>query len=444
MKLDLARNKFNKHINGLVCYQIFLALGTIFIFFTELCDYLSEINLGPDRVLWFYGFAVISLPLYFSISSRLKYLSYPLIIWCCIYLAIGCLTIVLVGVDVHSESPMQPLRDRIRDVLFLLLMLVIFSKYSIVQLWTKRTILLVTFFNGFINFYQFFNPSAFPVQSSFTVESEESLLDASGRAFGFYGQPNSAGFALILCIILSVDLIKPKYRFLFVLIGGLGILPTLTRGAMICWFFTLITLIITKIIPRSQGPYIGLSLITILLILGLQLNNLSSLTSSDGLPLLTQDIQDRIEWIVNPFSEKSKNIDNNSRGFLVQQAWQKFAEKPFLGNGIGSTKTQFSVDLAQDTHNMYLKFMVEHGFLGVFIYPLLILATIWKAKGETKKISIVFATNLIVWGFFNHTVIRDFSNLVAFGLMACMAKQSQLEQTSESLKIGEAGAVRRK
>jgi O-antigen ligase len=435
MKLDLARNKFNKHINGLVCYQIFLALGTIFIFFTELCDYLSDIKLGPDPVLCFYGFAVIALPLYFSISSRIKYLSYPLIIWCCIYLAIGCLTIVLVGVDVHSESPIQPLRDRIRDVLFFLLMLVIFSKYSIVQLWTKRAILLVTFFNVFINFYQLFNPSAFPVKYH-----EDSSVYASDRAFGFYGNPNSAGFALILCIILSVDLLEPKYRFLLILLGGLGILPTFSRGSMICWFLTVITLIITKIIPRSQVSYIGLSLITILLILGLQLNNLSSLRGSDGLPLLTQDMQDRIAWIVNPFSSKSQNLDNNSRGSLVQQSWQKFAEKPFLGNGLDSTKTQFSVGLAQDTHNMYLKFMVEHGFLGVFIYPLLILATIWKARGETKKIGIVFATNLLVWGFFNHTVIRDFSNLVAFGLMACMVKQSQLEQPSESLKIGEASA----
>jgi O-antigen ligase len=425
MTLNSAQNKFKEQGNKLVSYQIFLALSTIFIFFSEICFYLYDIKLGPPPVLYFYGFAVLALPLYFSISSRIKYLPYSIVIWCCIYLSIACLTVVLVGVDWYIESPMQPLRDRIRDVLFLLLMLVIFSKYSIVQLWTKRAILLLTFFNVFINFYQFFNPSAFPVKYE---ESSLYGLYGSERAVGFYGNANSTGFALILCIILSVDLIKPKYRFLFVLIGGLGILPTFTRGAMICWLLTVITLIITKIIPRSQVPYIGLSLITILLILGLQSNNLSSLRGSDGSLLLNQDMQDRIEWIVNPFSSKSKNIDNNSREFLVQQSWQKFAEKPFLGNGLDSTKTQFSVGLAQDTHNIYLKLIVEHGFLGVFIYPLLILATIWKAQGETKKIGIVFAINLLVWGLFNHNIIRDFSSLVAFGLMASMTRQSQLNQ----------------
>jgi cell division protein FtsW (lipid II flippase) len=282
--------------------------------------------------------------------------------------------------------------------------------------------LFVTFFNVFINFYQLFNPSAFP------VKDEESILYSSQRVFGFYGDSNLAGFALILCIILSVDLIEPKYRFPFVLLGGIGILPTFSRGAMICWFLTVIILFITKIIPRYQIPHISLSLITIFIILQLQLTNLSSLERLDGSPLLSQDMQDRIAWIVDPFSSKSQKIDNDSRVDLIQQSWQKFAEKPFLGNGLDSSQTQFSVSHSQDTHNMYLKLMVEHGFLGVFIYPLLILAAIWKARGETKKIGIVFAINLLIWGVFSHTIINDFFILVAFGLMACMAKQSQLEQ----------------
>jgi O-antigen ligase len=433
MKLNSARNQFKEYINGLVYYQIFLALSTIFIFFTQICGYLYDIKLGPPPVLYFYGFAVIALPLYFSISSRIKYLPYSIVIWCYIYLAISCLTIVLVGVDWHSESPIQPLENRIRSILFLLLMLVIFSKYSIVQLWTRRAILLVTFMNIFINFYHFFNPSAFPVK-------EESLFDNPQRVFGFYGNSNGAGFALILCIIFSVDLIQPKYRFPFVLLGGIGILPTFSRGAMLCWFLTVIILFITKIIPRYQIPYISFSLITIFIILQLQLTNLSSLERPDGSPLLSQDMQDRIAWIANPFSSKSQKIDNNSRVDLIQQSWQKFAEKPFSGNGLDSSQTQFSVGLSQDPHNMYLKLMVEHGFLGVFIYPLLILATIWKARRETKKIGIVFATNLLIWGVFSHNIIDDFYVLVAFGLMASMAKQSQLEHSSESLKIGEASA----
>lgn len=433
MKVSLEQKKVKKHINGLVHYQIFLAVGAIFIFFTELSDYLYAIHVGPSPVVYFYGFVVMALPLYFSISSRIKYLPYSIIIWCYIYLAIGCLTIVLVGIDLHSESQIQPLRDRIRDVLFLLLMIVIFSKYYVVQLWTKRAILLVTFYNIFINFYQFFNPSVLSFQH------EDSPLLGSERSFGFYGHPNSAGFALILCIILSVDLIKPKYRFLFVLIGGLGILPTFTRGAMICWILTVITLVITKIIPRYQVPYIGLSIITILLILGLQFKNLSSLRNSDGSLLLSQDMQDRIEWILNPFSNKSQQIDDNSREFLIEQSWQKFAERPWLGNGLDSTKTQFSVGLAQDTHNMYLKFIIEHGFLGFFIYPMLVLAAIWQSQGETKKIAIVFATNLFVWGFFSHTIIRDFSILITFSLMACMAKSSYLDLSLGNLEYKETG-----
>ena len=43
------------------------------------------------------------------------------------------------------------------------------------------------------------------------------------------------------------------------------------------------------------------------------------------------------------------------------------------------------------SHNVYLDRMIEYGFLGMFIYPLLILASVWQAQGEHRKYAFVFA-----------------------------------------------------
>lgn len=421
MKLDSDKNKFKYQNKLLLYYQCFLAVAVIFIFFSGLSNYLYTIQIAPPPVQYFYGFVIAAIPLFFSITSRTKYLPYSIVVWGGIYLSMSCITIVLLGVE--NEDPMQSLEDRIRTVLFLLLMLLIFSKYHIVQLWTRRVILFMAFINVFILIYHLFNPSAF-------VDSIEYHGFGPKRVSGLYGNANDAAFALIIYMIFSINLLKPRYRFPFVLIVGLGILPTFSRGAMLCWLLTVVVLVITKTIPSYQIPYLIVVMVTMFMILGSQLNNLSSIEKPDGSPLLNEEMQSRIEWILDPFSDSSYERDT-SRSELAADAWQKFAEKPFLGNGIDSSvseKLSNYEGISQGTHNIYLKFMVEHGFLGLLIYPMLVLAAIWKVQGETKNIGIVFATNFSIWGMFSHSILNEFFYLIAFALMASMAKQSQLHQ----------------
>jgi hypothetical protein len=408
-------------INLGLLYQCLLAVGAIIIFFTKLDVYLEKRGWCFLPLYWVVIFTVAAFPLILSFKSRIKWFSFPLFMWCCLYFAISLLSLISVlpfGAGMPIKITIQDLETRILSILFLLLMSSIFAATNtLVHLWCQRTILIVAFLNVFNIIYEFFDPLAF------------GALDEVGRPAGFYINANEAGIGLILSLILSINIIKPRYRFLLALIIGSGIILTFSRGSILGWIVTVTGLVTTKIIPRRQFLFLIFLLSLLLILLVSQLKSLSYLTKADGSPLLSQGLLQRIEWIQNPIV--NRDPDNFSRLRLLKDGWQKFSEKPFLGNGIGSSRDKNnSSDDGGFTgirpHNLHLSNMIEHGFLGFLILPILLLATTWKARGEVKNLGIVFVTFYMVAANFSHILLINRYNLLAFSLMASMSVRSRL------------------
>jgi uncharacterized membrane protein len=71
---------------------------------------------------------------------------------------------------------------------------------------------------------------------------------------------------------------------------------------------------------------------------------------------------------------------------------------------------------------------MDHGVvIGVMILPLLLLAVGWGARGETRRLCIVFAAGILVLSLFTHTILYTGSTLILFCLMAAMAATSRAE-----------------
>ena len=88
-----------------------------------------------------------------------------------------------------------------------------------------------------------------------------------------------------------------------------------------------------------------------------------------GLGVLNQNVLERVDWFTNP-----KGTDDYSlieRQDVAREAWRMFTEQPILGHGLASTKDW---SYAVSSHNQYLNLMVDHGILGAFILPVLVLA----------------------------------------------------------------------
>ena len=406
----------------LIYYQCFLAVAAIFVFFTDLGGVLKAYGIGLP-LYWMVGFIFLAAPLYPSAIKKLQYLPLSVFVWFGIHLA---MTSVVVLFMPSSSAPLQQMmEDQIRSIIFLCLLMLIFSEHWIVQQYTKITILIVTVFNVFLFVAQFLNP---------TILQE--VQDVPGRAGGFYIDPNMASCGLNMGLIFSIGLIKPKYRLFYALFVLIGNVVTFSRGGMACWLLIVVMFMVFKIMPVKQLPLLLGSVLMAAIIVSSQINSLAYITAPNGEPLFNEGTIERVRFLANPFAkgEGIEEEEEDSRVLLVQIGWQKFSDSPWYGNGLGSGEHQgVKADLGSEprSHNIYLDRMIEYGFLGAFIYPLLIFASVWKAQGKHRKYAIVYAVFALIWGIFSHTVLTNFFVLTSIAYMAVVTKQSQIEQAIE-------------
>jgi hypothetical protein len=401
----------NKKTNFLIYYQCWLAVVAVLIFFTNLDVYWQTAGILPLEPLhWIILLIGASTPIIFSFSSRKKFLSKNLLRWCVGYFVISLFYFWLFS---STTEAFQELRTRILSIIFLLLTLIIFSKYSIVQVFTRYAIIIAALLATTVNIYEFFNPLIF------------SAVNETGRAAGFYINPNTSGCALVLSLIFGVDLLQPKYRTPFALLIGLGVFLTFSRGSLLGWIIVMIIFINAYVIPRKQLFAWFAGLVMMITIVGIT-GNLVNLDSLQDMGLINDNVLGRLQEFGSPSSTDDDAA--LARIEVVKIAWQMFSEHPFIGNGIASTRGLSVGGLAThdiSTHNMYLYFMADHGVIGAFIYPLLIYAATCPYQKNNKYISLAFVAFCLIWGFFSHNIVEQRFQLMTFSLMATMNQSNQ-------------------
>jgi hypothetical protein len=65
--------------------------------------------------------------------------------------------------------------------------------------------------------------------------------------------------------------------------------------------------------------------------------------------------------------------------------------------------------------------------LGILLIPLAIYAVIYSARGEIKKLSIIFAGSIFLCSCFSHAILDDRDILISFALMAAINSNNQDE-----------------
>lgn len=415
----------NKKSKWLLYYQCALAVGAILICFTNLDTYMMFAVSGPSPKLWIFAFAVASCPLLLSFSSIKKNFSGTLLVWLIGYLSIS---ILYWGLGLPHQTAFEEFKTRALSVFFMLLMSLIFCQGSIPQTWARRAMLIVTFINILTYFYGVVNPSAF------VAVTETQSAELTGRPSGFYVDANRAGCALVIGLIFSLNLIQKKYVLPFMIIILTGIFVTFSRSALIIWLIILALFLIRKEIPHRH-LFIGTAVVGILLIaitlIGENLLDISGLDYSD---FLSANAMERINQVEFPIAADSfMDSSGQARLFIVDFSWRKFLDLPFFGWGLGE-----NLEIEQmyeiRSHNMYLLFMVEHGFLGALFLPLLVLAVTYNATKKNQTMSLAFAALILTWGLFSHNILEHREFLLIFSLMAAINTTSQQEQKSNQIR----------
>ena len=312
-------------------YQSALAIGSILLFFTFIDVYFFTIGkLPPPVVLISIFMAAGLLLLIFTRFASVKYIPSELIIWCAGYLGISLFSFMLV-LCFYAEYPFakesfQEVRTRFLSECFLIITYLIFAKSPQIQNLTRVAICLAVLLAVFNNIREISDPLIFQG------------LNPSGRAAGYFVDPNRGGCSLILGMIFGMGILPKQLRIAFALLVIFGIFLTFSRGAILGWFIVIAIFIRSGAIPRKQVLFWAVGITTIILVFGQVLSNidLNELQRSGLITVDIKNITGRLEWFQNPLANKEDSGD--SRVEVVMTAWNMFVEHPILGSGIASTK----------------------------------------------------------------------------------------------------------
>jgi hypothetical protein len=398
-----------KQAPKLLIYQKLLAVAGVLLFFTHLDIYLVDAKILSSPVGFVPPYFALIAIRFFGQNQKLKLPGRLILLWCLGYSIISLFSYAYIS---QSTSSSKVLIYRLLSIIFLGLMTCLLNDLR-VQKWTRYSILVVTIAGIIINFCQLIIPSLL-------------FAKAVDRASGLYIDPNNCGIALLFGMIFTVTMISQGLRMPWVLIVGIGILTTQSRGAILCWFFAFILMILTRIIVTKQ-------LTLWILGIGLTLFIILHPGSAWKIEISNNLINSTITETLTGLTDRSTLNDGSSieRQEVANKAWQMFFDRPIFGYGIGSTFDDRITGFYVSIHNMYLLHAAEYGVLGIPLLPLAIYAVIHNATGEAKKLSIVFAGSVCLCGFFSHTILDDRDILISFAIMASINSNNQVKDLNK-------------
>ncbi|PNX52071.1 MAG: hypothetical protein BV458_10695 [Thermoplasmata archaeon M9B2D] len=335
----------------------------------------------------------------------MNFIKLPIYKWMLFYFAVVLVWLTLP----NSNAIEEDVRAILLSFIFLFTMTALMYFDDEKMTMSRRAVLLVTVLAVFNNIYEFFNPLAF-----YELDSGYNIL---GRSAGFYINSNKAGEAIILGLIFSYSLVPNKLKAIFLIATFAGVLVTFSRAGISSWFIVVAILSLEKVIDKKNifvvAAFFGAGLFVVIPVL-------IGYIESD-LDTVASNLLNRLDFFAS--TQHSLDYSELERIAVAVSAFNTFADHPFLGGGIFLTY-HWGFDVS--THNIYLKLMAEYGIIGFFIYPLLLLSSVWHIRGkEERKIANAFVVYLLVIGFTTHNILDAYHLLIAFGLMANLSYKNR-------------------
>lgn len=372
-------------------YRTLLAVGLVLLFFTNAANY--GLRFGVPPVFWIAALVAASAPLVLIDLIRQGLRIAPLGVWGFAYLLVSSLWFVP-----SSQSPVawQQVQTRVLAVVFLLLATYLFSEARALRA-ARRAVVAATLLTVALNLYEV----AFPMTFS----------EIPGRASGLFANVNQSGAALVLGLILGAEALRPRLRLPYALAAGLGILATVSRAAILGWGLVMALWAARR---GNRGPAIAAGVVVTaaaaLLLLSPWWAGVEQALAERG--VLTENVRERLDIFGGGNLADASTLERQQVAAL---AWSAWSDHPLAGAGTGaSTERPFELG----PHNMYLAMMVDHGFVGLFLLPTLLLAAAWGADPARSPDVVPFVVFLAFWGFFSHNVLEERYILLAVAFVA--------------------------
>ena len=242
---------------------------------------------------------------------------------------------------------------------------------------------------------EFFDPN-FQVIVDRLVEDKYEVGEIN-RAGAFHINPNENGIAIVLAMFAGVFFLPSKLRFPFILLAGVAIFATVSRGALTAWaiatFLCFFMGYISKgsILVKSLGVVFVCGLASLLVS-----GQVPGLMADAGIDqFLSEDMRDRLSE--NFFTQEDGSAQG--RKFVAAQTLDVFTDNPIAGVGIGATDSIGDVG----SHNQHLKIAAEMGVFGYLIFCGLFLVALF----ANSAAAVIFVLLYFAVSLTNHTMLYE-------------------------------------
>lgn len=277
---------------------------------------------------------------------------------------------------------------------FMLACVVIFDHPEVLAV-VKPAVALATLLGVALNLYEVFHPGTF----SYTP----------GRAAGLYLDANCSGMALVLGCLVGLTAIPPRWREIFLLLTGAGVLATFSRESMLAFAIVV------------AGAALGRALSLRRLMAGVAVACVLFSTLELG-----NSLRESQSWNAANLQRLSfaSDVSAEDRLQLGGKALEEFEKAPLFGQGFGTDEYWGDIQ----SHDFFLNMLANYGILGVFVIPALVLS-VRRRSWDSNVFGLVF----LVWCFFLHMVLVLPFSLIIIAIEAVESAQSkQLPSSANS------------
>jgi len=208
-----------------------------------------------------------------------------------------------------------------------------------------------------------------------------------GRYSGFFLDPNAAGFACLIGVILTFSIKDDKWKHICLLFFTFCGALTFSRTFILLW---IIIVLISTFQNRKNVRIFVAGFLAIFVLLSI----------SSTLSLNT----DRLNLLDSVFGEGKidSSIDNDSRTETWSNYYDLIFDSPIVGNGYESFKSDNIYDVG--VHNNYLRVIGDSGIIPFLIFVGIYLYMLFKSfkTFKTKPYECLLAIGLVIVGLTNH------------------------------------------
>ncbi|MCB0321917.1 MAG: O-antigen ligase family protein [Bdellovibrionales bacterium] len=257
-------------------------------------------------------------------------------------------------------------------------------------------------------FYDLFNPGT--------------MSKSATRAAGFAINANLAALLLtqLAAVSLEYKYSKRKRDIPIIILVGLGVFSTLSRGGMLL-YLALLVIYGSKVLRESRASMkrVVAALGSAMLIASVLFLLISYLLQSSEM-FSARRAQERLAMLSG---ERELYASDDARLGAARESLRLINEAPIFGHG-----TAFNHTMAVSPHNLYLQQWVNNGLFGLIWFVLLLVVAfrVFRHRGFAPGEVMIVVTALA--SLFSHNTLDQRPFLVLFGLLLSVSLSLQNEQ----------------